>query len=83
MRIAASQINNRSDLDELTRAVENYKTCLKREGTESKYIKQFATFMGEWRDWLDSAHGQSEDFSEKQESLADLVLEVRNVSRIF
>jgi hypothetical protein len=64
IKLAYAQIKTRQDISDLKRAIANYKATLKREGTEARYIKHFSTFMGEWRDWLDPAHGSAESFSQ-------------------
>lgn len=57
-------------------AVDRYKADLKAKGTEAKYVKLCATFFnkGRWRDWLDPNAGQSEDFSQRGDTLDSLDL---------
>jgi hypothetical protein len=49
-----NQIKNENDLDLFRTAVLNYKNFVAKNKTESKFIKHFSTFVGEWRDWIDS-----------------------------
>lgn len=50
-----AQIKTPEDYRRLSHAVDNY--AKNKTGVELKYIMQFSTFMGEWRDWLDSETG--------------------------
>lgn len=56
--ICSRQIKNRDDYELLKIAIENYKKHCEANETEFRFIKQFDTFMGSWRDWLDSDVGQ-------------------------
>lgn len=56
-----SQLKTHQDLDDLRKAIDNYSTFLKRNGTEARFIKHFSTFMNEWRDWLDPATGTASE----------------------
>lgn len=56
-------LKNDQDFDRLKTAIERYKTKLSKDGTESKYIKQFDTFLSSWEDWLDPEAGTSEKFT--------------------
>lgn len=55
MKIAARDVRTPEDYEALRRAIGNYARIQELRGTEAKYIKHFATFMGEWRDWVDVA----------------------------
>jgi hypothetical protein len=46
------QIKTPEDLASLAIAVENYAAECRREKTEKRYIKHFATFMNCWRDYI-------------------------------
>lgn len=50
---AKKEIKTAEDFELLRRAVRNYAEKCTAEGTEKKYIKQFSTFMGCWRDYID------------------------------
>lgn len=50
-----NQLKNENDLDLFRTAVLNYKKFIEKNKTESKFIKHFSTFVGEWRDWIDSS----------------------------
>jgi len=54
-----SQIKTDEDYSNLEKAVASYKALCEKEETESQYIKQFSTFMGCWRDYLDENIGHS------------------------
>lgn len=62
---ARRDIKSIRELNDLAKAVINYRAHCEREKTESKYIKHFSTFIGEWRDWVDPEHGRAEDFSQR------------------
>ena len=40
-------------------AIRRYRDHIEKEGIEPKFIKHFSTWVGEWRDWLDSDAGTS------------------------
>ena len=52
MKKAKREIKTLGDLSSLRSAVENYSAKIQSEGIEKKYIKQFSTFMGCWKDYL-------------------------------
>lgn len=52
MKIAARL--DASDLPDLARAVDNFAARMRDEGREREHIKQFDTFMGCWREYLDA-----------------------------
>ena len=54
MKIAKVQIKTPDDLAVLNRAIGNYNAKIQREATDPRYIKQFSTFMGCWRDYLEA-----------------------------
>ncbi len=57
-----TQIKNEKDLEDFGRAVDNYVDFCKRERRPKEFIKQFSTFITEWRDWLSDETGTSQDF---------------------
>jgi hypothetical protein len=42
------------DVNDLATAVQNYADYCRREKMEEKFILHFSTFIGRWRDWVDS-----------------------------
>src|SRR5690606_25847979 len=66
---------SREELDDLRRAVSNYRSAT--EKTESRFIKHFSTFMGEWRDWLE----WQPDAPESPPSIADVKARVEAYRR--
>lgn len=52
IKICEKEIKTLLDYENLLKAVSNYATTCQQ--TESKFIKHFSTFMGEWRDWIES-----------------------------
>lgn len=63
----------------VSKAIENYRTHLANNQTETKFIKHGSTFFnkGRWRDWLDPEAGKAEDFSEspKLRSITEILAE--------
>jgi len=59
MKTAYSQVKTDQDYTDLQTAVANYSAYCKREISEPRYIKQFSTFMSEWRDWVNPENGTS------------------------
>lgn len=53
------EITTVEDLELFKKAIEQYSADLKKNKTESKYIKHFSTFANEWRDWLEPDAGKS------------------------
>lgn len=53
----AKVIKSRRDFDGLMSAVAAYRAELVRDGTDRQFIKHGATFLGCWRDYLDSGRG--------------------------
>lgn len=53
IKICQQQIKTAEDHQSLLKATKNYAEKCRRENTEPKYIKQFSTFMGCWRDYLE------------------------------
>lgn len=51
MKICKAQIKSEREFSDLKLAIENYSKHV--EGRDKKYIKQFSSFMSEWRDWVD------------------------------
>lgn len=58
LKIAMREIQSSADLSDLEQAIRAYREHCVRLRKEPKFMMHFATFMGEWRDWLDPAHGQ-------------------------
>lgn len=52
-----AQIKTQERYDELSQAIDRYKSYLVASKTEPRFIQQFATFMGAWTDWLDDDAG--------------------------
>jgi len=57
MKTAYSQVKTDQDYTDLQTAVANYAAYCRREISEPRYIKQFSTFMSEWRDWVNPEVG--------------------------
>lgn len=57
MATAKTQIKTQADYDDLSLAIDKYVKNIKQEGTESRFIKHFSTFMNSWREWLDPETG--------------------------
>lgn len=53
MTLAKSQVKTQADYDALKTAVANY--AASRASEDPKFTKQFSTFMGCWRDYVDAA----------------------------
>ena len=70
--ICSRQIKIRDDYELLKTAIENYKKHCEANETEFRFIKQFDTFMGSWRDWLDPDVGQVVGIG-KKESIYDRI----------
>ena len=73
-RTAASRrfgktIKTRREFDDLLRAVEAYRAELVRDGTERRFIKHGATFLGGWRDYLDMQPGDMDDRGSAERAL--------------
>lgn len=60
MKLAAKEIKTPADLENLKSAIARYSKNLRDSKTDSKFIKHFSTFMGEWKDWLDPLTGTSD-----------------------
>lgn len=54
-----AQIKTEDDYRLLDQAIARYKSYVRAQGTEEKYVKHFSTFMTDWRDWLDPGAGKS------------------------
>lgn len=54
-----------SDIGRLKIAISNYKTKLRNDKTETKYIKQFSTFMNNWEDYLEPIEDEREAFRKR------------------
>jgi hypothetical protein len=52
-------IKTLDDFEALKSSVIRYRDHVAKEGTETKFIKHFSTFMNSWRDWLDPDVGSS------------------------
>lgn len=57
------QIKSSEDFEKLSIAINNYRKRCEEKRVESRYIKHFATFANEWRDWVDENHGATESFA--------------------
>lgn len=57
MDIARREIKSGQDLSDLMLAIEKYKAHIESKKIEPRFVKQFSTFMGSWRDWLDADAG--------------------------
>lgn len=51
--ICRKQIKTLGEYEELSQAIDRYKSYIAEHGTDPKYIKYFSTFMNHWRDWID------------------------------
>jgi hypothetical protein len=76
LKVCDREIKTPEDYALLISAIKRYREHHRKIGTEKQFLKHFATFMGEWRDWLDPNHGHAEDFSNKPGSLDDLDLSI-------
>lgn len=76
LAIAKRDIKSQEDFEALSRAIDRYQAHLNLQRTESKFIKQFDTFMHSWRDWEDpttgSITGVNNGFKTTAEILAEL-----------
>lgn len=61
MKKVVAQCKTEEDLLLLEQAIANYRKNLIKEGTESKFVMYFSTFMTQWRDWLDEDVGTVEE----------------------
>jgi hypothetical protein len=57
MKICRREIRTLEDLAQLERAVRSYLALTKAENRDRQHVKHFATFMGCWRDYLDTPAG--------------------------
>jgi len=78
-------IKNAEDYSSLDKALDHYIAYCKANATEHRFIKHFSSWVSEWRDWLDSSTGISEDFSSNKQPLIsqeewDEMLRSKNVS---
>jgi hypothetical protein len=73
IKIAEREIRTPEEYDLLSSAVDRYAKYCEAQGTEGKYIKHFATFMGCWREWLDPATGTTS--GRKYRGIADILAE--------
>jgi hypothetical protein len=55
-----SQIKTILEYENLRDAIARYRDHVQKAGTETRFVKQFSTFMGCWRDWLDPRTGTAE-----------------------
>lgn len=53
LKICHVQIKTLDDFELLKKAIDNYSNYCRAKITNPRFIKHFATFMGEWRDWLE------------------------------
>jgi hypothetical protein len=53
------QILTAKDYEDLSRAIDRYRSYVRAQSVEEKYIKHFSTFMASYRDWLDPDAGSS------------------------
>lgn len=54
-----SQIKTPEEFDLLRKAIQNYKAHCVSRGLDAQYIKQFSTFVSEWRDWSEVQESES------------------------
>lgn len=47
------------DLESFSKAVENYAHYCQQQKTEEKFILHFSTFVGRWRDWIETSQKKS------------------------
>lgn len=66
LKICKVQVKTIQEFHDLSGAINRYAEHVKKSGTDSRYIKHFSTFMGEWRDWLDSETGTIAEKEEPQ-----------------
>lgn len=57
-RTFKAQIKTEKDYEDLKLAARNYYKYIKSSVQDAKYIKNFDTFMNNWRDWLDPDAGK-------------------------
>lgn len=50
----AKEIKTETDLNQLTQAIDAYKSYCVKNQTEEQYIKHFSTFASCWREWVPS-----------------------------
>jgi hypothetical protein len=60
LEICKRDVKSPEDLMALMKAIEKYKAHIAKNHVNAKFIKQFSTFMGSWRDWLDDDAGKVE-----------------------
>ncbi len=53
------QIKTQDDFNQLSLAIDRYNEYLRKNKTETQYIKHFDTFVTSWTDWLDHNAGQT------------------------
>lgn len=63
LEICRRSIKTLDDFTALRSSVIRYRDHLAKEGTELRFIKQFSTFMGSWKDWLDPETGTGSNIS--------------------
>jgi hypothetical protein len=59
-------------LADLLVAREKYRAYFESSGVEAKFVKHPATFLGEWRDWLDPITGTSDLKTEQERRHAEI-----------
>lgn len=57
---AKKHLTKPEHVEKFRTAMENYKTRIRSEGIDPKYIKQPTTFFSEWEDWLDPLNGRTD-----------------------
>lgn len=64
-----AQIRTQADYEAVGIALNHYVQYCQANQSEQRFIKHFATWVSEWRDWLDPNTGKSEDFSKSKAAL--------------
>lgn len=54
-----AQIKTQADFDSLSKAIDHYAKACANKSTEGKFVKQFSTFMGCWRDYISPTAGST------------------------
>lgn len=78
LRRLKAQIKTKDDLASLGVAIQNYRDHLAKSGTEAKYVKQFSSFVTDWKDWLDPNNGMSEKIKQNNDDFYDEVFKKRD-----
>lgn len=76
IEICKRSIKSVADYDALAFAITRYGEKVARDQLESKYIKQFSSFMATWRDWLDPETGTALGVSGRE---AEIEAEIQKI----